>query len=156
MKQAHPRRREPLLRPGHHIASQNLSVSHVQQAEPAGEDHVAWDVFQDVRGAWERIPAATRDALRPAMRSALALRLISVRRTEAALGGGDTEMRRRAEESMAQASEGLAKLDEELDRADGGGVLGLLDALHICECTHPRVRCPATFCRALIAAGAPC
>ena len=121
--QAHQRRREPLG----------------QHAEPAVDDQVAWDVFQDVRGAWERLPAATRDALRPAMRSALALRLILARRAEAALGA---EMRRRAQESMAQASAGLAKLDEELESEDGGGVLGILDALHICECMTPARAAP--------------
>ena len=139
--QAHQRRREPLLRPepGLHTAAQNVAGSLLHDSHP-GEDQVAWDVFQDVRGAWERLPAATRDALRPAMRSALALRLISVRRAEAALVGA--EMRRRAQESMSQASSALAKLDEELESEEGGGVLGILDALHICEYTTPARAAP--------------
>ena len=32
------------------------------------QDGTAWGVFQEVRGAWERIHATMRDALHPAMR----------------------------------------------------------------------------------------
>jgi hypothetical protein len=132
------------------------------------QDGTAWGVFQEVRGAWERIHATMRDALHPAMRrlaffqsfelifififrtaltkaksSALALRILAVRRAEAAFSFGSSnntlasqsEMTSRAEESIILAAKGLGNLRLELDQS--GGVLGLLDALHVLLSTLP-------------------
>ena len=107
-------------------------------------DSLAWGVFQEVRGAWERIPQSTRDALQPAMRTALALRILALRSQEgnSRVCGTDMskkpsaqEMRQRAEQTIAIAVKGLSTL--ELDGSESGGVLGLLDALHVLLSTLP-------------------
>ena len=112
----------------------------VPHSEHQRSDNIAWGVFQEVRGAWERIPAATRDALHPAMRSALALRILAVRRAETACGGTvslptQLEIKQRTNDTICQAADALGSL--ELDDSETGGVLGLLDALHVLISTLP-------------------
>ena len=104
---------------------------------------------RQVRGAWERIPEGARIALHPAMRAALALRIL-VRSNREIVDATHTqptalELHQRAEECIASAVAGLAGL--QLDRAESGGALGLLDALHVLLSTLPlaAARSPADF-----------
>jgi len=83
-------------------------------------DPIAWGVFQEVKGAWERLDASMRNALHPAMRGALALRILAVRQAEGGGFGADhrpkaAEVRKRCEESIVLAANslGVLKLDSE-------------------------------------------
>ena len=102
---------------------------------------------RQVRGAWERIPEGARIALHPAMRAALALRILVRSNQEIVDATQPTavELHHRAEECIASAVAGLAGL--QLDRAESGGALGLLDALHVLLSTLPlaAARSPADF-----------
>ncbi|MGB1594413.1 MAG: hypothetical protein ACPIOQ_16785 [Promethearchaeia archaeon] len=102
---------------------------------------------RQVRGAWERIPEGARIALHPAMRAALALRILVRSNQEIVDATQPTavELHQRAEECIASAVAGLAGL--QLDRAESGGALGLLDALHVLLSTLPlaAARSPADF-----------
>jgi hypothetical protein len=89
----------------------------------ANTDHIAWGVFQEVRGAWEQIPGAMRNALHPSMRSALALRILSVRRAEGGEAGNKitaAEVRRRCNDTIALAASSLGALNLEHSEENGG------------------------------------
>ena len=67
---------------------------------------------RQVRGAWERIPEGARIALHPAMRAALALRILVRSNQEIVDATQPTavELHQRAEECIASAVAGLAGL----------------------------------------------
>jgi hypothetical protein len=100
--------------------SMDCSSHHNASQTPRDQDSIAWGAFQEVRCAWENVPSDVRTALHPAMRAALALRILFRHRAQAAVNGIQHRelppadvIRQRAEESIRLAVRGLASLELE-------------------------------------------
>ena len=100
-----------------------------------------------MRGAWEKLPGALRNALHPAMRSALALRILSVRRAEVSSKDKEpsaAKVRKRCDDTIALAASSLGALDLAHCQDTGGASPSpfVLDAL---TCVSAAVRHGGSF-----------